>query len=245
MTFPRVLLALAFACAAAPAVAQSQPKAVVELFTSQGCGSCPPADVLLGELAQDPQVIALSMPVDYWDYIGWKDTLALHGHSLRQKAYADQRADHKVFTPQAVVDGVQAVKGSDRAALKRAILAEGKDAAALSVPIQVTRKDDLIEISLPAGNAPASKGAELWACPVAREKSVAIDRGENSGRNMTYANVVRGWIRVGSWDGTRQSHQLKVSELKRYEADSLAVLLQTGTAAAPGAILGAALLPLE
>lgn len=244
MIFSRSVLVLALAVAASSAAAQSQPKAVVELFTSQGCSSCPQADALLSELAKDPRVLALTMPVDYWDYIGWKDTLALHGHSVRQKAYADRRADHKVFTPQAIVDGVQAVKGSDRAALQRVMLDRLGNGSALTVPLKLKRTDDVIEIDLAAADLPA-EGAEIWACPVASSKTVAIGRGENGGRSVTYSNVVRGWVRVGSWDGRDARQQVKLSDLQRDDVDAVVVLLQAGTASAPGPILGAASIPLK
>src|SRR5689334_25389100 len=95
-------------CAAMAIVrpAHADPRAVIELFTSQGCSSCPAADKLLGQLREDPSVLALSLPVDYWDYLGWKDTLALHGHTVRQQAYAQARGDREVYTPQVVVNGV-------------------------------------------------------------------------------------------------------------------------------------------
>src|SRR6476659_8006085 len=95
--------------------AYAEPRAVVELFTSQGCSSCPPADKVLGELAKDPSVIALSMPIDYWDYLGWKYTLADSRFSARQKAYSHMRGDRDVYTPQAIVNGAAHVIGSDRA----------------------------------------------------------------------------------------------------------------------------------
>ncbi|MET0167901.1 MAG: DUF1223 domain-containing protein, partial [Vicinamibacterales bacterium] len=88
------------------ASASAEPRAVVELFTSQGCSSCPAADKLLGELSRDPSLITMSLSVDYWDYLGWKDTLALHGHSDRQRAYAEARGDREVYTPQVVINGV-------------------------------------------------------------------------------------------------------------------------------------------
>ena len=94
--------------------AHADPLAVVELFTSQGCSSCPPADKIVGELAKDPSVIALSMPIDYWDYLGWKDTLADSRFSARQKAYSHVRGDRDVYTPQVVVNGSAHVIGSDR-----------------------------------------------------------------------------------------------------------------------------------
>ena len=103
----------------AAAASAGEPRAVIELFTSQGCSSCPPADKLLGELARDPTLITLSLPVDYWDYLGWKDTLALHGHSNRERAYADARGDREVYTPQVVINGIVHVLGSDKAAIER------------------------------------------------------------------------------------------------------------------------------
>src|SRR5260221_3654786 len=95
----------------------TDPRAVVELFTSQGCSSCPPADKILGELAKDPSIIALSMPIDYWDYLGWQDTLADSRFSARQKAYSQMRRDRDVYTPQLVVDGSAHAISSDRAGI--------------------------------------------------------------------------------------------------------------------------------
>ena len=94
--------------------AHADPRAVVELFTSQGCSSCPPADKILGELAKDPSIVALSMPIDYWDYLGWKDTLADSRFSARQKAYSHARGDRNLYTPQMIVNGSAQVIGSDR-----------------------------------------------------------------------------------------------------------------------------------
>lgn len=219
------------------------PKVVVELFTSQGCASCPPADALLTELTKDPQVIALTLAVDYWDYIGWKDTLALHGHSLRQKAYAEQRPDRKVFTPQMVVDGVRSAKGSDRAAVQRALLSEKSPNATPKVPVTLERSGEAMEVELADAKSPVSE-ASVWACPVARNRTVAIGRGENGGRNATYSNVVRGWIKVGTWDGRSTRLTIPLAELRRPDADMVAVLVQTGSAAEPGRILGAAMMPL-
>jgi len=102
--------------------AHADPRAVVELFTSQGCSSCPPADKIIGELAKDPSVIALSLPIDYWDYLGWKDTLADSRFSARQRAYSQVRGDRNVYTPQAVVNGSLHVIGSDRDSIEGAII---------------------------------------------------------------------------------------------------------------------------
>src|SRR5215468_7884684 len=110
----RVVLPALLAAVAAFATteASAEPRAVIELFTSQGCSSCPPADKLLGELARDPSIVALSLPIDYWDYIGWKDTLAKPRHTARQRSYAKSRGDGEVYTPQVVINGVARAVGS-------------------------------------------------------------------------------------------------------------------------------------
>ncbi len=222
----------------------SAPKVVVELFTSQGCASCPPADTLLSEIAKDPNVIALTLAVDYWDYIGWKDTLALHGHSLRQRAYAAQRPDRKVFTPQVVVDGVRAAKGSDKAAVQRALLSARAPGAGHKVPIKLEREGNALMVELAQTEEPVPE-ASVWACPFSRSETVAIGRGENGGRKATYSNVVRGWVRMGTWDGHALRLTVPLAELKRDDADMVAVLVQAGSSAEPGRILGAATLPLN
>src|SRR5882762_8517698 len=122
--------------------AHADPRAVVELFTSQGCSSCPPADKILGELAKDPSVIALSMPIDYWDYLGWKDTLADARFSARQKAYSHMRGDREVYTPQVVVNGSARVIGSDRAGIEGAIDSTKKADGVMSVPVSMARGEN-------------------------------------------------------------------------------------------------------
>src|SRR5580698_3056008 len=117
--------------------AHAEPRAVVELFTSQGCSACPPADKLIGELARDPSVIALSMPIDYWDYLGWKDTLADARFSARQKAYSQVRGDREVYTPQVVVNGSVHVIGSDRDAIEDAIGDTIKTDGVMSIPVSM------------------------------------------------------------------------------------------------------------
>src|SRR6187455_3102008 len=121
MTFRILATASMAALLSAQPAASQEPRAVVELFTSQGCSSCPAADRLLAELASDRSVIALSLNVDYWDYLGWKDTLALKGNTERERAYAHVRGDREVYTPQAVINGLVPVLGSDKAAIEKAI----------------------------------------------------------------------------------------------------------------------------
>src|SRR5580693_3389300 len=136
--------------------ADADPRAVVELFTSQGCSSCPPADKLMGELAKDPTVIALSMPIDYWDYLGWKDTLADARFSARQKAYSHMRGDRDVYTPQVVVNGSAHVVGSDRAGIEDAIGNTKKADGVMSVPVTMSLAGKQITVSVAASKPPAA-----------------------------------------------------------------------------------------
>ena len=219
--------------------AVTAPKAVVELFTSQGCSSCPPADKLLGEIAAQPDVIALTLAVDYWDYLGWKDTLAKHGHSVRQKAYAKVRGDGKMFTPQVVVNGSAMMIGSDKDAVEHSVMTGPHP----SVPVSVETRNGRIYVTVGTGNAAAGSAAEVWLCPVASSLKVDIGRGENEGQAMAYHNVVRGWEKLGDWSGQAATFET-ATRPKTEGIDSVAILVQTGTQGAPGAIIGAALQPL-
>ncbi len=207
---------------------------VVELFTSQGCSSCPPADRLLTKLATRPDTVALTFPINYWDYIGWKDTLAAPEFTARQQAYANSRSDPHVYTPEAVVDGLFDAVGSDGAAIERA-LAHGKSSGvALNVSARLHESGGKLEIDIGGG---AGAPAGIYVLRVARTRTVLISRGENSGRSVTYTNVVRAIHKVGDWDGAPLS--LKLTEL-RGDGEGYVVLLQRGSLEQPGAILAAA-----
>lgn len=199
---------------------QSQPKAVLELFTSQGCSSCPAADALFVELARDPNVIALTLPVDYWDYLGWKDTLAQPAFSARQKGYAQLRGDSNVYTPQAVVNGVAHVVGSDRAAVHSASVT-----ASLPVRVSATESDGMVRIGVSAISGGARSGT-VYVLPVVRSRDVAIARGENRSRRITYANVVRDMIPVGEWTGGEAKFEIPVRNARAGDADGYVVLVQ-------------------
>jgi hypothetical protein len=214
-------------------------RGVVELFTSQGCSSCPAADRLLGELSQDSSLIALTLAVDYWDYLGWQDTLALHGHTKRERAYATARGDRDVYTPQAVVNGAVAVLGSDKNAIEKAITESRKDSRTLSVPVTLKIVGDKVVAEMP-DVAGISTTAEVWLCPVTGKVTVKIGRGENSGREVTYHNVVRSWKKLGDWNGKAITFSVPLSEVKGADVDSFAVLVQSGAASKPGVVLGAA-----
>jgi hypothetical protein len=219
--------------------AQGEPRAVIELFTSQGCSSCPPADRLAAEYARDPSVIMMSLAVDYWDYLGWKDTLALTGHTNRQRAYARVRGDRQVYTPQAVIDGASHVLGSDKAAIEQVIRKEHEQGTPLALPVTMALDGDKLTVTVPA--AKDEKGqAEVWLCPITRSIPVTISRGENSGHTLTYTNVVRRWIKLGEWSGKAETFNVPVNDFQNGHIDSAAVVVQSGVAAAPKMMLGAA-----
>lgn len=155
--------------------AHAEPRAVVELFTSQGCSSCPPADKIIGDLAKDPSIIALSMPIDYWDYLGWKDTLADKRFSARQKAYSQMRGDRNVYTPQVIVNGSAHVIGSDRSKIEGAIGDTRKAERVMSVPVSMTLAGKQITVSVAASNrGPAASHGEVWICSVSKAVPISL-----------------------------------------------------------------------
>jgi len=221
--------------------ALAEPRAVVELFTSQGCSSCPPADKVIGELAKDPSVIALSMPIDYWDYLGWKDTLADARFSARQQAYSRVRGDRGVYTPQVVVNGSAHLVGSDRAGIEGAIGDTRKTDGVMSLPVSMTLAGKQITVSVAASEkGPAAMHGEIWICSISKEVSIAIGRGENRGREVTYHNVVRNRLKVGDWNGSAGSWTVPLENISREGVDAAAVYVQDGNRDKPGLMLGAA-----
>jgi hypothetical protein len=228
--------AVAFSTAS---VAAGEARAVVELFTSQGCSSCPAADRLLGELAKDGSLVAMSLPIDYWDYLGWKDTLAQPKHTARQRAYAHGRGDRAVYTPQVVVNGLTHVQGSDRAAIESAIAKTRRVPGTAAVPVQLSVSGGRIEAAVGAGAA-ASSGAELWLCALTKSVPVSIGRGENRGRDVTYYNVVRRWVKLGSWSGASRTFSVPLSDVVKDDVNAAAVVLQAGDGERPGRMLGGA-----
>ncbi len=205
--------------------AHADPRAVVELFTSQGCSACPPADKILGELAKDPNVIALSMPIDYWDYLGWKDTLADSRFSARQKAYSHMRGDR---------DGIEG-------AINTTHNANG----VMSVPVTMTLSGKQINVSVAASKVPAATHGEVWICSVSKAVPISIGRGENRGRELTYYNVVRNILKVGDWNGSSGSWTVPLENISRDGVDAAVVYVQDGNREKPGPMLGAAFTPLR
>ncbi len=213
--------------------ASAAPRAVLELFTSQGCSSCPPADELFATMRDDPDLIALSLPVDYWDRLGWKDTFAKPAFTRRQNAYARVRGDGQVYTPQAVVNGVAHAIGSRRGAIDAAI---EQTSASVSVPITLKREGNALRVSVGSGDANAGR-AKLVMMPYLDKRDVAIGRGENARRTVTYTNIVRDVVEVADWSGEPIARTIPLKGLADY--DGIVVLLQAGSPGRPGAVLGA------
>jgi hypothetical protein len=219
--------------------ASAEPRAVVELFTSQGCSSCPEADKLIGELAKDANVIAVSLPIDYWDYLGWKDTLADPKFSARQKAYSKVRGDRQVYTPQVVVNGKVHALGNDRESIERAISDSSKAGVVMSVPVKVSVAKGQLTVSVPESAAGEHSAGEVWICSVAKEVPVAIGRGENRGKELVYHNVVRNWLKVGDWNGKAATWTVPIENLNSQGVDGAVAYIQEGSREKPGAMLGA------
>jgi hypothetical protein len=234
---PHLVCAAVFGVLVMSAPALADPRGVVELFTSQGCSSCPPADKIVGELAQDPSVIALSLPIDYWDYLGWKDTLADSRFSARQRAYSAMRGDREVYTPQVVVNGVTHVLGSDRKGIEAAVANTQGDHGIMTVPVKVSKADGHINVSVAA--APGQH-AEVWICAISKSVPITIGRGENRGQQIVYHNVVRNVLKVGDWNGTASTWSVPLENISRDGIDATAVYVQDGNRDKPGPMLGAA-----
>ncbi len=185
-------------CLAAPGLAQSEPGVVVELYTSQGCSSCPPADALMGKIAGQPGVIALALHVDYWDYIGWEDTFGKAQFTERQKAYARAAGSRMIYTPQMIVDGRDRVLGNEPEDLAAALKA--RLGAVSPVKLSLERRGGLVVIRAEA-DPPLSRGARVQLVRYQPSEKVLIERGENAGQTIDYTNIVTDWQPVGDWSG--------------------------------------------
>lgn len=171
---------------------------VVELYTSQGCSSCPPADEFLAELTKDPAIIPLALHVDYWDYIGWADAFADPKFTARQKAYARDVGSRTIYTPQMIVGGLDRVEGNAPAEVASLLMKHME--AGHPVSIAVRRDGDRLVIRATT-DRPLRRVARVQIVRYLAEKTVDIKRGENAGRRVTYHNIVTSWQVVGDWDG--------------------------------------------
>ncbi|MFT6076444.1 MAG: hypothetical protein ACJAZ1_003377 [Yoonia sp.] len=180
----------------ATAVTAQNGPVVIELFTSQGCSSCPPADAMLHDLAKREDVIALALHVDYWDYIGWTDVFGRPENTSRQHSYAQAAHATTVYTPQMVIGGIEHVVGSRPMQVMDAVQAQVRRGNAVAVSL--TRSGSALQI-----NASTAVRGD-YVVQLVRytpEETVAIRRGENAGRTLSYANIVKSWDVIGRWDG--------------------------------------------
>jgi len=207
MVFRPVLAALALVAVAlqptpAARAAGDTPPLLVELFTSQGCSSCRPADAYMEELARRDDLVALSMHVNYWDYIGWKDPFASNATTDRQRAYGRRLDRGQVYTPQIVIDGRDGVVGSNRRAVERAI-DDARAAQRLRLRLRIDARlapDGGLVVVVPA--APSFKGAaDVWLARFDAERVTPVPRGENAGYVIRNVNVVRSLAHIGMWSG--------------------------------------------
>ena len=237
MTYPLTRRnALAFGAAALfakPAVAASGRPVIVELFTSQGCSSCPPADAYLETLKEKPGVVALSYHVDYWDYLGWRDTLGSPEYSQRQYDYAKSRGDMDVYTPQMVLNGAHHFVGSQRSEVSGGIANADSSGPWVDIAMSDNKTDVMINIAAGA----ATKEATLWLMAWTSSVSVEIKKGENAGSTVAYYNVVRKMVPAGMWHGDATKIVLPKSSVIPEDCKGWVALLQEGKV---GPVIGAA-----
>jgi hypothetical protein len=207
---------------------------IVELFTSQGCSSCPPADAYFKVLKDEPGVVALSYHVDYWDYLGWRDTLGSPECSQRQYDYAKSRGDRNVYTPQTIINGGKHFVGSQRASVSGGLDAARSEGAADWVEMEMTHNKTDVSIIIPAGK-PITE-ATLWLMAFAPAISTEIKKGENAGRTIDYFNVVRKMVPAGMWHGEAAKIVLPKGSVVPESCKGWVALLQEGKV---GRVIGA------
>ncbi|AKO96520.1 MAG: DUF1223 domain-containing protein [Marinovum algicola] len=190
---------------------------VVELFTSQGCSACPPADELLHKLAARDDVIALALHVDYWDYIGWKDRFALPGHTRRQKGYAKAAGRRMIYTPQMIINGVDHVVGNHPMDVSDLIALHEARSRPVALELETAGGKTILTLR---ATGEVSGEIQVMLVDYDPEATVEITRGENAGRTISYANIVESWQELGVWDGSAEFR----TELP--EVSSAAILVQ-------------------
>lgn len=234
-------LAGAGTLSSAPAFADTgaaMPPVVVELFTSQGCSSCPPAEAFLSELAEEEGVIALELHVDYWDYIGWEDPFASPHMTQRQRDYARDLELRYVYTPQMVIDGRYNVVGSHRPEVRAAIGQATLRGKTLAVEFS---DEDGGKIIIPEGPAPPG-GATVWLAIYDGRHETEVKRGENRGKTLINRNVVRELEELAVWSGERLEISVDLARAAALGRSGCAILVQQGRT---GPVIGAAAMPLE
>lgn len=195
----------------------------IELFTSQGCSSCPPADARLGTLAQRPDIVALSYHVDYWDYIGWKDPFASHLTTVRQQGYARVLNQRYVYTPEMVVDGIGHDPGVDAGPI-RTLLADAERRSPKRATPQMSRAPDgAVTVALSAFHVEGGP-ADVVLVVYDRRHSTPVHDGENGGRTLENFNVVRRFEVLDRWQGGETRWTIAADRVQ--SGQGLAVLVQ-------------------
>ncbi|UCI08301.1 DUF1223 domain-containing protein [Mesorhizobium sp. B1-1-8] len=216
-----------------------KPLGVVELFTSQGCSSCPPADEFFAELAAKENIVALAYHVNYWDYLGWQDTLSNKESTDRQYDYMRAFGSRSVYTPQAVINGRSHVNGASRKDVDGALARMDRVGEGMRVGIKVSRTSDRVMIDAgDAGNGPSD--AHVVIVYFDPPQMVKIGQGENNGRSLTYWNAVSDIQTAGMWHGKAQRYELPMSEIVKKKGGCAVLLQSVGKDGMPGPILGAA-----
>ena len=215
-----------------PSFAAAKRPVIVELFTSQGCSSCPPADAYIQTLIGKPGVVPLTYHVDYWDYLGWRDTLGSAEFSQRQYDYAESRGDKNVYTPQTVVNGREHFVGSQRSSV-----ADGISNANAGDWVDIAMSENKTDVMIDIGASASGKEATLWLMAYAPSVSVEIKKGENAGSTVIYKNVVRKMVPAGMWHGQAAKLVLPRSSVIPADCKGWVALLQEGKV---GPIMGAA-----
>lgn len=217
---------------------------VVELFTSQGCSSCPPADAALKQFIERDDVLALAFHVDYWDYLGWKDTLASPENTERQYAYAKTFKSRTVYTPQAVINGREHLNGAKGSVIAAKLGTYAGQGQGLTVPVGLSMEGKRIQVSVDQGAVPEGSDVKIVLVYYRDSSTIDIKRGENKGRQITYRNTVTNAQILGMWDGQKMAIDIPKDQIEAHGANGCAILLQaTSASGTPGAILGAAILP--
>ena len=234
-----ILLAGVLAAGVASAGEAKPLKGVVELFTSQGCSSCPPADAVLKELVQQGDVVALSYHVDYWNYLGWTDTLSSKANTERQYGYAQSLGRSGVYTPQAVINGRDHVKGTELGTINGTVDSLSAQGNGLVVPVRARMLGKEIEIEIGAGQGEA----EVVVAYFTKRQEVEVAKGENAGKTMEYWHSVYDVQSVGMWNGRPLKLSLPGKFMGKWKKDGCAILLQrSGPGGEPAAIIGATVL---
>lgn len=240
MLFRPLLCAVALLALGVPVSAgefRQGPKAVLELFTSQGCSSCPKADALLDEMGRRPDVVTLAYHVDYWDYTGWQDTFGMKENTKRQHDYAAAWGSSRIFTPQLVVNGEYGVVGSKPDKVDAALLD-----AKLPLEVKLTSgSSDVLDVNVAGRHLDGVGGAVVWLVTYIDRADVDIGRGENQGKKVGYTHIVTGRQALGMWEPTSgASLKLPLKDALTGEANGAAILVQQDKDGLPGPILGAA-----